>query len=88
MLRKEFGLGIHQLGGMGFERLGDLRVQSLANVTQQAAVCRALHQRMLEAVDRVGRRAALEHQPGSNEASESGLQFVIRKTRDGMQQLV
>jgi len=30
MLREELGLAVDQLGGMGFERLGDLRVQLLA----------------------------------------------------------
>ena len=29
MLREELGLGVHQLGGMGFERFGDLRMQLL-----------------------------------------------------------
>ena len=28
MLREELGLGVRQLGGMGCERFGDLRVQS------------------------------------------------------------
>ena len=31
MLRKELGLSVHQLGGMGFECFGDLRVQLLAS---------------------------------------------------------
>jgi hypothetical protein len=30
MVREELGLNIHQLGGMGFERSGDVRVQLLA----------------------------------------------------------
>ena len=29
MLREQFGLAVHQLGGMGFERFGDPRVQLL-----------------------------------------------------------
>ncbi len=88
MLREELRLSVHQLGGMSFECLGDLRVQLLASAAQQAAVCRVLHQRVLEAIDRFGRCAALEHQLGSDEASESGLQLVLGKTGDGMQQLV
>ena len=39
MLREELGLGVHQLGGMGFERFGDLRVQLLPRA--RAAGCRA-----------------------------------------------
>jgi hypothetical protein len=49
---------------------------------------RVLHQRVLKAIDRFGRPAALEYQLGSNEASESGLQLVVGKARDGMQQPV
>ena len=49
---------------------------------------RVLHQRVLEAVDRVGRRAALEHQLGSDEAGERGLQLVLGKAGDGTQQRV
>ena len=30
VLRQELGLAVHQLGGMGFERFGYLRVQLLA----------------------------------------------------------
>ena len=83
MLREELGLAVDQLGGMGFERLGDLRVQLLARAAQQAAVRRVLHQRVLEGIDRVG-RASLEHQFGSDQASESGFELVFRETGDGM----
>jgi len=70
---------------LGFERFGDLRVQLLAGAPQQTAVRGVLHQRVLKAVNRIGRHAALEHQLGSNEASESGFQLVVGKMRDGMQ---
>jgi len=43
---------------------------------------------VLEAVDRVGRRAALEHQLGDDEASENSLQLVFAKAGDGTQQRV
>jgi hypothetical protein len=66
MLREEFGLAVHQLGGMGFERFGDLRVQLLPSVAQQAAMRRVLHQRVLEGIDRLGRHAALEDQLGGD----------------------
>ena len=55
MLREELGLAVHQLGRMGFERFGDLHVQLLPGTTQQAAMRHVLHQRVLEAIDRVGR---------------------------------
>jgi len=62
MSRKDFGLVVHHLGGMGFERFGYLRVQLLPGTAEEAAVRRVLHQGVLEAVDCVGRCAALEHQ--------------------------
>ncbi len=54
MLCEQLGLAVHDLGEMGFERFGDLRVQLLARAAQQTAVRRVLHQRMLETVDRLG----------------------------------
>ena len=43
MLREEFGLGLHHFGGMGCERVGNLRVQLLPSAAQQAAMRRVLH---------------------------------------------
>jgi hypothetical protein len=83
MLREELGLALHHLGGMGFERFGDLRVQLLPGIAQQPAVRRVLHQCVLETIDRVGRRAALEDQLGGDKASEGGLQFVVEKAGHG-----
>jgi hypothetical protein len=80
MLREKFGLALRQFREMGFKRFGNLRMQLLPGTSQQAAVRRVLNQRVLEGVDRVGRRAALEHQLGSDEVSESGLQLVFRET--------
>ena len=62
MLGQELGLVSHQLGGMGFERFGDLRMQLLARAAQQAPMCRVLHQRVLEGIDRIRWCPALEHQ--------------------------
>ena len=42
----------------------------------------------MKAIDRVGRRAALEDQLGGDEAGESGLQLVLGKAGDGAQQRV
>ena len=46
-------------------------------------MCRVLHQRMLEAVTRVGWRAALEDQLGRDQTAKGGLQLVLGKTGDG-----
>ena len=49
---------------------------------------RVLHQSVLEAIDRVGRPAALEHQLGGDKPAERGVQFVLGKAGDGAQQCV
>ena len=59
MLREELRLAIHDLGGMSLERFGDLPMQLLPGVAQQAATSRFLHQRVLEAIDHVRWGAAL-----------------------------
>jgi hypothetical protein len=43
---------------------------------------------VLETVNRVGRRTALENQLGGNEPAESGLQLVLVKTGNDAQQRV
>ena len=62
MLRQELGLVLHDLGGMGLECFGNLRMQLLPSAPQQTTVNGILHQSVLETVDRLGRRAALEDQ--------------------------
>jgi len=82
MLREELRLGVHQLGAMGCERIGDLRVQLLPGAAQQATVRRILNKRVLKGIDRVGRGAALEDQLRSDEPRKSVLQFFFRKVGD------
>src|SRR6516162_10339176 len=86
MLCEELGLAVHQLRGMDFECFGDPRVQLLARAAQEAAMRGVLHQRMLEAVDRIWGRPSLEHQLGGDETDESCVQLVLRRSRDGTQQ--
>jgi hypothetical protein len=73
---------------MRFEGFGDLRVQLLPGTAQQAAMRRVLHQRVLETVHRIGRRAALKDQLRGYEPLKSRLQLVLRVAGDGMQQRV
>ena len=86
MLCEDFGLGLHHLRKMGFERFGDPRVQLLPRAAKQAGLRRILDQCMLEAVNRVGRRTALEHQLGGDKPTESGVQLVLVKTGNEAQQ--
>ena len=48
MLCEQLGLGVHDLGRMGFERFGDPRVQLLPGAAKQAGVRRILDQCVLE----------------------------------------
>src|SRR5262245_45928281 len=73
---------------MGFKGFGDLRMQLLACIAQQTAVSCVLHQRVLEAVDRVGWSSPLEDQLGSDKASKSGVQLVLGKAGHGAKQRV
>ena len=82
MLGEELRLAVHQLGGMGFERCGDTRVQLLSGATQQAVVSDVLHQRVLEGIDRVGWCPSLEHQLGDDQSAKSGLELVLGKAGD------
>src|SRR6516165_7848061 len=79
MLREELRLGVHQLGAMGCERFGDLRVQLLPGAAQQTTVSRILNKRVLKGIDRVGRGAALEDQLRTDEPRKSALQSFLRK---------
>jgi hypothetical protein len=88
MLCEQLGLAVRHFGRLGFERLGDPRVQLLPCATKQAAVRRVLHQRVLETVDRIGRRTALKHQLGGDEPAEGGSQLVLVKTGNNAQQRV
>src|SRR5215469_8171353 len=88
MLSKELRLAVHQLRKMGFERFGDLCVQLLARAAQQTAMRSVLHQRMFESINRLGWRASLEDQLGSDETGESRLQLIVGKTRHGMHQRI
>ena len=88
MPREQLGLCLHQLRRLRFQCLGDPRVQSSPGTAQQAAVRHVLHQRMLEAVDRIRRHAALEHQLGTNQAQQRGLQSILGKARNRAQQRI
>ena len=71
---------------MDFKRFGNVRVQLLPGAAQETIVHCIADQRVLEAINRIGGRTALEYQPGDYEAAESGLEFILRKTGDSTHQ--
>jgi len=77
MLCEKLGLAVPQFGQMSLQRSGDLRMRLPADIAQQAAVLRVLHQRVLKAVNRIRGCATLEYQLGSDKTRECPLQCVV-----------
>ena len=73
---------------MLFQRRGDSGVQVLSPSAEQGAIGSVLHQRVLEEVRGVRRRAAAKQQPRSGEPVESGLQLDDGSLRYRLNQLV
>src|SRR5262249_36123040 len=63
MLCEKLGLAVLQFGQMSLQRSGDLRMRLPADIAQQAAVLRVLHQRVLKAVNRI--RGVARRKPSS-----------------------
>jgi hypothetical protein len=82
MPREKFGLVLHYLGEMGFERFSDTRVQLLPRAPQQGAVCGVLDKRVLEKINGIGEYSALEHQACIDEPTERILQLCLTALRD------
>src|SRR5215468_5955372 len=88
MLCEKLGLAVPQFGQMSLQRFGDLRMRLPADIAQQAAVLRVLHQRVLKAVNRIRGCAALKDQLRSDETRERPLQCVVWQTRVSAEQRV
>ena len=82
MLRHDCWIGGDNLGKPALQRRGDTAVQLLTPAAQQGAVCRVLHQRVLEGVLSIGRRTAPEDQLGASELFEGFVQLLLRHSRD------
>src|SRR5512133_3038704 len=67
VMGKNFRLSTTLVRRAILKRCCDSAVQSLARPAQQCAISGILYQRVLELVDRCGRRAALKHQAGGHE---------------------
>ena len=74
MLGEELRLVVDQLGGVGFECLGDPGMELLSRATQQSAVGGILNEGVLEQVFGRGGRSALKDQAGIDEALERFLE--------------
>jgi hypothetical protein len=62
MVSEKFGVRLHRLWKMVLDRSGDAGVQPLPLRAHESRIGSVLDERMLEAVGRLGRRAAPEHQ--------------------------
>src|SRR3954469_10063170 len=63
MMREHLGFGAFDVREALIDHTRDLRVQLLSAALEQRLIRRVLHQRMLEAVDRIWRGAAAKGQP-------------------------
>jgi hypothetical protein len=71
VMRQEFGSGCRDLGIGRLKGLTDACVQVLAWPAQQRGVRGVLHERVLKAVARFGRRAAAEYEAGTDKLLQS-----------------
>ena len=60
--RQQFRLALGDLGELAFEGFGDAGVKRASRLAQQRAIGRVLHQRVLEQIGRMRRRALPEQQ--------------------------
>jgi hypothetical protein len=88
MMRQEFRLTRDPLGKAPLHDFGDARMQLLPIAAQKRAVGGILHQSVLEGVNRLWRRSALEHKFRSDEPSQFVLQLPLVSGGDGAEQLV
>src|SRR5437763_15767071 len=75
MVGEQLGLGLSQ-GREMLECVADPRMELLAAAAQEALVCGVPHQRMLEAVARLGRPALWKHEFSLDEAAERPFELV------------
>jgi hypothetical protein len=85
---QKFGLRLDGLRKMLLDRGGDPGVQALSLRAHQGRIGGVLHERMLEAVSRLRRRPAPEHQARADEVVQRCLQFALRQRRRNREQFV
>src|ERR1700687_5169972 len=88
VVRQQFGLARHAVREAPLDGFGDARMQSLSIAAQQRAVRGILHQSVLEAVDGLWWRAALEHQFRMDKPRQSVLYLVLAWAGDGGEKFV
>jgi hypothetical protein len=78
MVGQKLGLRLHRLRKMLLDRGRDAGVQALSLRAYEGRVGGVLHERMFEAVARLGRCPAPEYQARANEVVQSLLQVTFR----------
>ena len=91
MTRQQLRLALGNVSELAFEGLGNAGVKRTPRLAQQRAIGRVLHQRMLEQIGRVRRRALAEQQTGRNKTVERSFEFRLRlahyRGQQGMREL-
>src|SRR6266481_2415584 len=88
MMCQEFRLTRDPLGKAPLHDFGDARMQLLPIAAQKCAVGGILHQSVLEGVNGLRRRSALEHQFRSDEPGQFVLHILLVSAGNGTEQLV
>src|SRR5882757_9619454 len=88
VVRQQFGLARHAVRESPFDGFGDARVQSPSIAAQQCVVRGILNQSVLEAVDGLWWRPALEHQFRMDKPRQSVLYLALAWAGDGGEQFV
>ena len=81
VMGEQLRLRLGTVGKAGFQLRGDVRMKLLPAAAQQAGIGDIAHQRVLEQVGGLRRRAALKHKTGVGQAAEGVGQFVLAGTR-------
>ncbi len=88
VMRQHRRMRLHRVGKALLQCFRDAAVQPLPLAAQQGAIGDILHQRVLERVERLWRRAPLEEQLRCDELLERTLERRPVQRRDGVEQLV
>ena len=86
MARQQFRLARHDVGEPAFKRIDDPCMDGPTRFSQQRAIGGVLHQRMIEEVCRVGRRALAKQQAGRNQPVQRPVDLSGGFFRNGCQQ--
>ena len=88
VMGQHLGFGSLDVRETGLDHAGDLGMQLLSTNLEQRVVSRVLHQRVLEGVDSIRRRASTEGQSRCTQLHQGVVELSLRHRRDRRDQLI